>query len=787
MWAVLDKWVTRTLTTVVFIVLARLLTPEEFGLVALALVIRHFLSTFIDQGFSEAIVQTPDLKPSFANTSFWTAILTGSFLTLALLFTAPFVARAILGDAAAAPFLRVLAISLLFTALSSTQSALLRREFAFRELAIRHVVAQLVAGAIAVAAAFMGAGAWSIVLQTILQGAVGAAILWRYSDWRPKLEFDRPTFRSLSVFGVSMVGIDVLTVVQQQADNFLIGRSLGAAALGLYALAFRFYFVVVDVTISSLSGVALPTFARVQRDLAATCRAFYTATRLTAIITLPIFAGMTVVAPEMISVLVGDRWNEAAPVLRALCPSGLILCLTYLDRSLIVALGRPRLALGVTAAGVALRFVGYLVGVQFGLVGVAVGLSATSIAYWPIRLIVLRRLAGVSIGRYARQFSSAVIAVSVMVSALLLVRSAMQGFLASWALLGAEVLIGGGAYTAALAMVDRASIRQLVDLVRPLVSREGDAPVSPARGRARGRLVRKLRQNWHWGRTHGWRDLIEEHDANPLVRVRRSLRKGRYRWTSGERDEPAKPVFLVGAQRSGTNMITHGLDEAPEFQVYNEGHTKAFEDYRLRPLPTIRSLIDDSRADFVLFKPLCDSHRAPELLDYFRPGARVIWAFRDVEGRTRSALAKFGDSNLQVLRAYAAGEADHAWQVQGISQENEAFIRSFDFDRLSAASGAALFWYVRNSLYFEMGLDRRLDTVLVSYDRFLAEPERAARALCTFLGLGYRAQLVKHVKPRPGAWSEPLSLDGRIRERCEELQVRMNEASIASVSRLSRS
>jgi O-antigen/teichoic acid export membrane protein len=469
-WALLDRWGTRTLTTVVFIILARLLTPQEFGIVALALVVRHFLNTLIDQGFSEAIVQAPDLKPAFANTAFWTALATGSCLTIALVFTAPFVARAIIGNASVAPLLRVLAVSLAFTALSSTQSALLRRQLAFRDLAVRHLIAQVVAGIVAVAAAFLGAGAWSIVLQTILQGAVGAAILWRYSEWRPKLEFDPSTFRSLSVFGMSMIGIDILTTIQQQADNFLVGRSLGAATLGIYALAFRFYFLVVDVAMSSMSGVALSTFARIQGDLAAARRVFLSATRLTTLVTLPIFVGMAVVAPEMISVLVGDKWSASAPVLRALCPSGLILCLTYLDRSLIVALGRPRLALRVTALAVALRLIGYIVGVQFGVVGVAAGLSVTSIVFWPYRLVVLRRLAGVSIGRYARQLRTAVVATCVMLPAVLLVRSVLQGHVSAWELLGAEVVAGGAAYTIALAVVDRASIREVIDLVRSFVS-----------------------------------------------------------------------------------------------------------------------------------------------------------------------------------------------------------------------------------------------------------------------------------------------------------------------------
>jgi hypothetical protein len=147
-------------------------------------------------------------------------------------------------------------------------------------------------------------------------------------------------------------------------------------------------------------------------------------------------------------------------------------------------------------------------------------------------------------------------------------------------------------------------------------------------------------------------------------------------------------------------------------------------------------------------------------------------------------VAKFGDSNLRVLRAYAAGEANEAWQVQRMPLETADFVRSLDLDRFSAESGAALFWYVRNSLYFQMALDTRPDAMIVSYDDFLSRPDETARALCAFLGVDFRAGLIAHVKPRPSAWKHPLSIDDRVRERCTELQERLDRASQRQASTL---
>ena len=306
-------------------------------------------------------------------------------------------------------------------------------------------------------------------------------------------------------------------------------------------------------------------------------------------------------------------------------------------------------------------------------------------------------------------------------------------------------------------------------------------------GHAASKIIHKLRQNWRWSKAHRWAHLIEEHDLDPLVRARRAVRKTWWRMVHrAERILPA-PLFLVGVQRSGTNLLAHSLDELPEFQVYNEGNTKAFDHFRIRALSTIEKLVGQSRARFVLFKPLCDSHRTPELLEHFGTRARAIWAYRNVDGRVRSAVAKFGDTNLRVLRAFAAGEQQrpwNAWQIAGLSADNTAFIRSFDLKDITAESGAALFWYVRNALYFELGLNQRTDTILVNYDEFLAEPERVAIGTCRFLEIPYRKAMIATIDQRRPTQRPPLPIDPRIRERCSALKERLDATCSAQLAQL---
>jgi hypothetical protein len=183
----------------------------------------------------------------------------------------------------------------------------------------------------------------------------------------------------------------------------------------------------------------------------------------------------------------------------------------------------------------------------------------------------------------------------------------------------------------------------------------------------------------------------------------------------------------------------------------------------------------------VLFKPLCDSHRTNDLLDtlHFPSPPLAIWAYRDVDGRVRSAVAKFGDVNRRALTeiAESPGPVDR-WEAGGLTDETRELIRSLDPASMSPESAAALFWYVRNSLFFQLGLDQRRDVLLTSYQEFLADPEASMRRLCRFLGLPYDDAFVRHVgagSRRPGG-GPSVEIDPRVRAMCDELKERLDVA-----------
>ena len=291
-----------------------------------------------------------------------------------------------------------------------------------------------------------------------------------------------------------------------------------------------------------------------------------------------------------------------------------------------------------------------------------------------------------------------------------------------------------------------------------------------------GWLAGRARRRVHWARELGL--FVGEDKLPPVTRIRTRIAKWRWRRTH-DVAPLAVPIYVVGVQRSGTNMLVRGFGLSPEFEIHNEDDRRAFDRFRLRPTDVIRSLVERSGHAFVLFKPLCDSHRVGELLDSLGAPSRgrAIWIYRRMEGRVRSAVATFGTNNLDVLRAIAAGRAEGRWHAEGISSANIRLIRSFDYDRLSPESGAALFWNVRNSLYFDLGLSERDDVMLVSYDAFVRDPETTMRSLCGFLSYPYTPGLVAHIGRRPSRGSLSLDIDPEIRGRCRELEARLDSVA----------
>ncbi|MDQ6877761.1 MAG: sulfotransferase [Candidatus Dormibacteraeota bacterium] len=298
------------------------------------------------------------------------------------------------------------------------------------------------------------------------------------------------------------------------------------------------------------------------------------------------------------------------------------------------------------------------------------------------------------------------------------------------------------------------------------------------------RTLRRLQRHWRWGRAEGFGRLVEEDQLDPRARLAVASRRREWRRHNPVAPGSTTPVFLVGLQRSGTNMVARALEANPEFEVRNENDGAAFDRFRLRPLPVVRDLVMQSQQRFTVLKPLIDSHRVDELLAELgtpSPG-KAVWTYRSVDGRVRSAVSKFGDQNLQVVKAIAQGRDADLWQAQRISDKSREFVRALDLDSLTQEGASAVIWYLRNTLYFETGLDARDDCMLISYDRLLDDPQREVGRICDFLGTDFRPEMITGIGRRGGPKQDELPLEPMVRARCNELERRLEEALASAVA-----
>jgi len=265
-------------------------------------------------------------------------------------------------------------------------------------------------------------------------------------------------------------------------------------------------------------------------------------------------------------------------------------------------------------------------------------------------------------------------------------------------------------------------------------------------------------------------DLVEWRRAAPnfVRRQVKTLRQTRHGWGHARR-----LGFVFGCQRSGTKMVMRVLDEADETRVFHENHSVAFEDFQLRSDRVLRALIGLTPAPVQLFKPICDSHRAADVLARF-PQARGAWVARRADDVASSAVKKWGGHQRDVVEAVLAGDLDRfGWRTAGLSDAMRAELSEVARgERLTAQEGALLFWWMRNQTFFSQGLDRTPRMRLVLYSELVTTPVEAFAPLFHHLGAAWSPRFVRQVRSSSlGRAPAPVARPA-IRAICDDLEQR---------------
>ena len=462
-WSAVENWGTQATQFLTFLILARLLAPEYFGLISLANIFIHFIHALIGSGFNTAIIQRKDLEPEHLDTAFWSNLGIGILLTVIGLISADLVAQ-FFSQPNLTPIIQLLSFNILLSSLGGIQDTILRRDLNFQGLALRSLGANVSGSVVGITMALLGFGVWSLVCQTLIVNTIGTILLWRLCCWQPRLRFSRKHFQDLFSFGINVVGMGIVFFFSRRGDDFVIGYFLGPVALGYYTVAYKLLLTITQVLIGTIEKVSLPTFSKLQSEPEKLREAFYTATKLVSFVALPIFFGMTTLAPEIVPALFGEQWIPSIPVMQILAFVGIIQSALPFSGTLITAMGKPNWQLGILIMNTSLRISAFIVAVRWGIVGVAIALVTASYITAPVSLWIVRKLVKISVKVYLSNYVSSLLASLTMVLSLLGIKHFLDNVADVKILLSVYVVFGIFVYIATMIIIAPKLMVQLRDL-----------------------------------------------------------------------------------------------------------------------------------------------------------------------------------------------------------------------------------------------------------------------------------------------------------------------------------
>lgn len=462
-WNGLSYIITKTTVLVSTVILARVLSPDDFGLVAVGLLAIGYLELVNDFGIPIAVIQSRDDGVHVANVAFWINVTLGVALTAIGLLSAPAIAD-FFQDDRATDIVRVLAGSFLISSVGSIHQARLRRRMAFSRLTVPEVAKGVVKGSVSIGLALAGFGVWSLVWGQ-LAGQLVASILYIVMlPWRPRFDWDPRTGRALIGFGAQITLIGILGTVLRNADYIVIGRILGTRALGLYTLAFRMPQLLVEGISTVVGQVVFPAFSKVQDNPVRLRHGLQRVLTYTMIVTTPLALGLAIIADPFVRVFYGSKWVAAIDVMQLLSVYMLIQVASRSFGEVYKAVGRPGILTRLAVVKLAVTLPLLVIAAPHGIVAVAWAQVAASLVATMLDLVMATRVIGLRPSQLGSAYAPSARAGTVMVTVCLIVMWALRD-VSDLVDLIALIAAGAASYIGALACFDRVEFLGMLRIV----------------------------------------------------------------------------------------------------------------------------------------------------------------------------------------------------------------------------------------------------------------------------------------------------------------------------------
>ena len=377
-WSAVERFSVAGISFVFGLVLARLLSPSDYGIIAMLNIFMAVSQTFIDSGFSSALIRKIDRTETDNATAFYFNIGVGVACYLILFFAAPLIAR-FYDEPILVSVTRVVGLNLLFNSLCVVQQALLSVRIDFKTQAKISLTATVLSGVIGIVLAYKGYGVWALVVQTVSSASFRMVLLWVLARWRPRARFSKASFRELFSFGSKLLASGLLDTIYNNLYTIVIGKKFTSASLGVYARAEHFaQFPAVNIT-GILQRVTFPVLSTIQNEderLRVNYRKFL---RLSAYAVFPLMMGLVAVADPLVRWILTDKWEGAILFLQILCFALMWYPIHAINLNLLQVKGRSDLFLKLEVWKKIIGVVTLCVTIPLGLTAMCVGRIVTSL------------------------------------------------------------------------------------------------------------------------------------------------------------------------------------------------------------------------------------------------------------------------------------------------------------------------------------------------------------------------------------------------------------------------
>ena len=365
-WNLIETVVHYLIQFVIGIILARLLTPHDYGLVGVVAIFITISQAFVKAGFGQAFIRKADADDRDASTVFYINLSISLAIYAILFLAAPLIARYFHQEQLVS-IVRVLGLVIIVNAFNVIQIAIIRKNLLFKKKAIVAIVSGLLSGIAGIICAYNGMGVWSLVVQQILSKLIYCILLYIKSPWYPTLTFSRSSARSMFSYGSWLLLSEVLTTIMNNFYRFVIGHRYPAHELGLYDRAKQFQAIIADTFTGVFGMVAFPTLAKVQNDKQQMFTMTRNYVRYSSLIVFPLLCCLLVVAAPLISILITDKWLPSVPYLQVFCIIGMAVPANFFLSPLLQAAGMTRMNFVSTVLTAILRILNFVVTFRYGI------------------------------------------------------------------------------------------------------------------------------------------------------------------------------------------------------------------------------------------------------------------------------------------------------------------------------------------------------------------------------------------------------------------------------------